>query len=538
MSHPEESKSQLIAFLRSASSYSHAPAAVHFVETHISWVLIASPFVFKVKKPVNLGFADFSTLEKRRYFCQRELELNRRLCPHIYLDVLPIYQTGDTFSFNASGEIVEYALKMRQLPDGWFLDQLLAKNAVGENEIDRIVARLHEFYAAESPTPEIETWGRPEKLKISTDENFAQIAPFVGKTISPLAFDAIRQFTDGFYAANRRLFEQRIQQRRVLDCHGDLRLDHVHITPDTVSIFDCIEFNDRFRFIDTANDLAFLAMDFDFAARHNLANAFLRLALHTFSDPDMLKLADFYKCYRAVVRGKVESIQAIAQHVQHAEEHARRATRYFRLALRYAVAGSEPVLFAIMGRVGTGKSTISARLAQELGWPFYSSDQIRKTLAGLPVSERTPQEQRGRVYSEEMTERTYGELFRQGFEGAAKSGAAVVDATFSQRKHRDLLVNQCRSAAIKVQLVELTAPDEQIRARLRDREGGSSEISDARLEDFAELAEAYDSPSQDERVIRIGAVADVETTMRAFVRALTEKQSRNIGWSRCLPNPD
>lgn len=526
MSDLEESKGQLIAFLRSASSYSHAPSAVHFVETHISWVFIASPFVFKMKKPVNLGFADFSTLEKRRYFCQRELELNRRLCPDIYLNVLPICKCGDTFSFNAGGEIVEYALKMRELPDGWFLNQLLAKGAVGENEINRVVKRLHEFYAAQNPTPEIESWGRPEKLKISTNENFAQLGSFLGKTISALAFDAIRHFTDGFYVANKRLFEERIQQRRVLDCHGDLRLDHVHITPDSVSIFDCIEFNDRFRFIDIANDLAFLAMDFDFAARHNLANVLLRHAVHAFSDPGMFKVADFYKCYRAVVRGKVESIQAIAQHVQNAEEHAQRAARYFRLALRYAIAGSEPVLFAIMGRVGTGKSTIAGQLAQELDWPLYSSDQIRKTLAGFPVSKRTPQEQRSRVYSEQMTERTYGELFQQGFESATKSGAAVVDATFSRRKHRDLLVNQCRSTSTKLQLIELTTPDEQIRVRLRERERRSSEISDARLEDFAELADAYDSPSEDERVIRIAAVADIETTVRALVHALAEKQSR------------
>src|SRR6266496_1234380 len=187
---------ELIAFLESPESYPHGPTEVRAIQTHISWVFVASPFVFKVKKPVNLGFLDFSTLEKRHYFCRREIELNRRLCPEIYLDVVPIYKTTSGFSFNGEGEIVEYAVKMKELPDGSFLSELLEKN----------------------------------------------------------------------------LFDERIQQHRILDCHGDLHLDHVHLTPEAITIFDCIEFNDRFRFIDIANDLAFLAMDFDFKDRTDLGN--------------------------------------------------------------------------------------------------------------------------------------------------------------------------------------------------------------------------------------------------------------------------
>ncbi|HJX82231.1 MAG TPA: hypothetical protein VJ248_09380, partial [Candidatus Udaeobacter sp.] len=159
---------ELIAFLESPESYPHRPTEVRAIQTHISWVFVASPFVFKVKKPVNLGFLDFSTLEKRRYFCRREIELNRRLCPEIYLDVVPIYKTTSGFSFNGEGEIVEYAVKMKELPHGWFLNELLEKNLVGEKEINRVISTLHRFYQAETPTPEIEQWGAPENLKIST----------------------------------------------------------------------------------------------------------------------------------------------------------------------------------------------------------------------------------------------------------------------------------------------------------------------------------------------------------------------------------
>ncbi|HEY7001610.1 MAG TPA: hypothetical protein VH330_07700 [Candidatus Udaeobacter sp.] len=186
-----DTQERLTAFLESPESYPHKPIKVRAIQTHISWVFIASPFVFKVKKPVNLGFLDFSTLEKRRYFCQRESELNRRLAPEVYLDVVPIYKTTSRFSFTGEGEIVEYAVKMRELrhggPDrrsfgeGGFLNELLEQDLVGENEINRVISVLRRFYQAENPTPEIERWGTPQKLRVSTDENFAQVEPFAGE---------------------------------------------------------------------------------------------------------------------------------------------------------------------------------------------------------------------------------------------------------------------------------------------------------------------------------------------------------------------
>src|SRR5947208_13394469 len=207
----EDRQSQeLVSFLEVPASYPHGPPEVRSIQTHISWVFIAPPFVFKVKKAVNLGFLDFSTLEKRRHFCQRELELNRRLCPSVYLGVVPIYTSASGFSFKAEGEIVEYSVQMRELPGGSFLSELLTKNVVGEKEINRVISCLHRFYDWEKPDPTIEEWGRPEKLKISTDETFAQIEPIVGKTISPAAFEAIRHFTNSFYAVNEDLLRERI----------------------------------------------------------------------------------------------------------------------------------------------------------------------------------------------------------------------------------------------------------------------------------------------------------------------------------------
>jgi uncharacterized protein len=519
----------LVAFLRSPSSYPHRPRSVRSIQSHISWVFIAPPFVYKVKKAVNLGFLDFSTLEKRHHFCQRELELNQRLCPETYLGVIPIYKSGTSFSFDADeGRIAEYSVKMRELPHGWFLSELLVKGAVREAEINRVIARLHLFYESEDPTPEIEEWGRLEKLKISTDENFAQVEPFLGKTISPLAFDAIRSFTNNFYAANKSLFAERIKQRRIRDCHGDLHLDHVHLTSQAVTIFDCIEFNDRFRFIDIANDLAFLAMDFDFERQQKLGDLFLRNAAREFGDLGLLRLADFYKCYRAFVRGKVESIEAMAEEATNREEHTKRATRYFRLALRYSATGSKPSILVVMGRIGTGKSTVAKQLASQLDWPVLSSDEIRKTLAGVPLNVRTAPELRDKVYSDQMTDRTYEKLFENGLAALATHSGVVFDATFSSHRKRERLRNQCAKTGIHLQEIELAADREEIQRRLKARGKTAAEVSDARLEDFEKLSAGYEAPSEVADLIRVSTADGASDPVRALLLSLAEKQSASV----------
>jgi aminoglycoside phosphotransferase family enzyme/predicted kinase len=532
-----KSQERLIAFLESPESYPHSPAEVRAIQTHISWVFIASPFVFKVKKPVNLGFLDFSTLEKRRYFCQREIELNRRLCPEIYLGIVPICTTASGLSFEAQGEIVEYAVKMRELPHGWFLSELLEKNLVAEKEISRVISTLHRFYQSETPRPEIEQWGTPEKLKISTDENFAQVEPFVGKSISSAAFEAVRHFTNRFYIVNENLFWERIQQHRILDCHGDLHLDHVHLTPEATTIFDCIEFNDRFRFIDIANDLAFLAMDFDFEGRSDLGNLLLRNAARALGDAGMLKVANFYKCYRAFVRGKVETIQATEKETRNPKEHEKQAGHYFRLALKYAVSGSEPLILVVMGGVGSGKTTVAKQLASELDWPVFSSDEIRKTLAGVPLTQRTPSELRPKIYSAEMTERTYAKLIEDGLavircsrdrrsRSDATPAGAIFDATFSTRALRKMLRDESWKANVQFQFVDLEVDPGEIKKRLEARDEKSNERSDARLEDLERLNAAYERPSElVPDLIRASTMSSVSDTVKAILLCLAKKQS-------------
>ncbi len=500
----EVAPAEWLAFLRDPASYPHRPEDVEVIQTHISYVALASPYVYKVKKPVNFGFLDFSTLERRRYYCGEEVRLNRRLCPATYEGVVPVLRRHGTLAFaeddrdddGAEDEVVDYAVKMKQLADGFFLHQWLAQGALTPAHLDRVVAALAAFYRAEKPTPGGAAWGRTEKLKISTDENFAQTEPFVGDLISRSAFEAVRYFTNRFYDYHARLLNRRRAEGHVLDCHGDLRLEHVHLTPEAVCIYDGIEFSERLRYIDVANDVAFLAMDLDFNGQPGLAAYFTRSMVRVLDDPDLPVLLDFYKSYRAYVRAKVEHMRSREVEVPEAERQASRARakRYYRLALRYAVAGSKPLVVVVMGNIGSGKSTIARLLGDALGWEVFSSDRTRKELAGVPVYERGDQAAREALYTRRLTLATYDALRDRALERYGKHQGTVLDASYSRRNLRDTLRAALRQDSIPYRFVELKASEATVKARLRARENAHGLVTDARLEDFETLRTRYQAP--------------------------------------------
>ena len=491
-----EHQEQLLPFLLNPQSYPHRPRTVRLVQTHASFVFLAPPFVFKVKKPVNFGFLNFSTLEKRRDFCEREVALNRRLSPNIYLGVVPISTREGRFTFGEGDAVVEYAVKMRRLANGYFLDQLQERGKLLPGDLNRIAVALKEFYLAQHPTEEVESWGRIDRLRISTDENFRQTREFIGHTLSRSAFEAVRFYTDRFYARNKRLFASRIRERRIRDCHGDLHLEHIHLTPRALHIYDCIEFNERFRYVDVASDAAFLAMDLDFKGRPELARYFARRMAAELNDDGMPRLMDFYKCYRAFVRGKVESLHSLAHAAPEEERQAsvNRASRYFWLALQYAVSGSLPLVLVVMGRIASGKSTLAHALGAELGWEVYSSDCLRKKMAGFPLYERSSAAARRRLYSAAMTEKTYDRLLATAEAQLAKGHSVILDATFACREHRELLAERLGKRGIAWRVLEAQASNAAVKRRLRVREAKPDEISDARLEDFDMLTRLYEPP--------------------------------------------
>jgi aminoglycoside phosphotransferase family enzyme len=317
--------------------YPDHPKEVGFFETHISLLFFTGNHVYKVKKPVDFGFLDFTSLEKRRFFCDEEVRLNRRLSPGIYLATARITQDGDRILLDGKGEVVEYAVKMKQIPEELLMDRLLEKKQVTLKMIEAVAEKLVHFYFTAESNESIKSFGRPERVKQDTDENFEQTTRYIGITISKDVYDEVRHRTNDFFRRGAEIFYQRIASDKIRDCHGDLRLEHIFLG-DEISIFDCIEFNERFRYTDVAADMAFLAMDLDYHGREDLSEHLIHAYVGESGDHGLMDVLLFYKCYRAYVRGKVESFRLDDRNIPEKakEEALKRAQKYFNLSHRYA----------------------------------------------------------------------------------------------------------------------------------------------------------------------------------------------------------
>ena len=317
--------------------YPDHPPAVKFIETHISLLFLTGNYVYKVKKPVDFGFLDFTTLEKRKFFCEQEVKLNRRLSPTIYLGVVTVTKEGDRMALEGKGELADYAVKMRQIPEDLLMDKLLERERVTPKMIEAISEKLAKFYLTEETNDLIKSFAKTERVKQDTDENFEQTGKYIDTTIPRQMYEEVKNRTNNFFTIKESSFYERIAADRIRDCHGDLRLEHI-FWGDEISIFDCIEFNERFRFTDVAADIAFLAMDLDYHGRRDLSEHLIRAFVAESGDHGLMEILDFYKCYRAYVRGKVESFRLDDPLIPEAEkkEALKRAQKYFDLAHHYA----------------------------------------------------------------------------------------------------------------------------------------------------------------------------------------------------------
>lgn len=322
--------------LLSPDSYPDHPSAIQLAETHISLVFLTGTFVYKVKKPVDFGFLNFTDLEKRKYYCEQEVTLNRRLAPNLYLGVVNITEENHRIALEGKGRTIEYAVKMRQIPEDLLMDRLLQRKKVSFQMMEAVSEKLALFYSVAETNDRIKAFARPERIKQNTDENFEQTERYIGITISEEIYQEVKEKTNQFFQTQEELFYQRISEERIRDCHGDLRLEHI-FWGEEISIFDCIEFNERFRYTDVAADIAFLAMDLDYHGREDLSDHFVRSYITQSGDHGLMDLFDFYRCYRAYVRGKVESFRLDDPNIPEEEkkEALERAQRYFGLAHRY-----------------------------------------------------------------------------------------------------------------------------------------------------------------------------------------------------------
>ena len=322
-----------VGALLKSQAYPHKPQKIELVQTQMSFILLTGEYVYKVKKPVNLGYLDYTTLEKRHFFCRQELELNRRLCPGAYLAVVPIVEEKGELRIEGRGKAMEYAVKMKQLPQDRMMDVLLPRGEVTLEMVARVAEKLVSFHQKAETNQKIAAFGRLDVIRQNTDENFAQTEKYVGTSITAEQYRHIKNYTDNFIDSNASLFDKRVKEGKIRDCHGDLHAAHVCFTDD-ICIYDCIEFNERFRYSDVVSEIAFLAMDLDRYQQAGLSRHLVNTYVGLSHDEELLKLLDFYKCYRAYVRGKVESFKFDDPYIPE-EEKAKvltAARTYFELA--------------------------------------------------------------------------------------------------------------------------------------------------------------------------------------------------------------
>ncbi|RUM28697.1 MAG: gluconokinase [Aquifex sp.] len=303
------------------------------IQTHTSWVFLLKDVVYKIKKPVNFGFLDYSTLEKRKDMCHKEVELNRRLCPWVYIGVVPISEVNGKWVIENDENVVEYAVKMRRIPDDAILSNRLS--TATEEDLKRVAKVVAGFHTR---AKRVDEFGKMEIMKYNTDENFSQTEKYVGVTISKEDYEFIKKKTNEFYEKHAGIFEKRIKEGRIRDGHGDIRTEHVAFLKEGVCIFDCIEFNDRFRYGDILNDMCFLSMELEYFGKENLAKAYEEEYRRISQDPDFDLMLPFFKCYRAYVRGKVNSFLLDDPNLndEEKEKAKERASKFFKLARRYA----------------------------------------------------------------------------------------------------------------------------------------------------------------------------------------------------------
>ncbi|MEA3275867.1 MAG: AAA family ATPase [Pseudomonadota bacterium] len=469
---------RLVQGLQQAGAYPHPVARVEHIETHISHVLLAGAYAYKLKKPLNLGFLDFSTLERRRFCCWEELRLNRRLAPHIYLDVVPITGTPDAPAVGGEGEALEYAVKMRRFSQ----DALLTRLPVTPELADRIAERVAGFHDAIPAAPEDSPFGTPEAVRAPMQENFAQIRSRLRDRAALARLRPLEGWTDARLAALRRTVERRKREGRIRECHGDMHRGNIALVDGELVIFDGIEFNPGLRWIDTMSEVAFLVMDLEEAGEEAPARRLLNRYLEISGDYDGLLLLDLYKVYRAMVRAKVTAIR-LGQSDVDAQEAARdRADfeRYVALAEGYTRPRPKRLLIT-HGVSGSGKSRLAAVLRERLPLIHVRSDVERKRLFWLPADARTDSGKDAGIYAPEAGARTYARLADLASLILEAGYSPLVDATFLRAAQRRPFLELATEKGCPCTILAMEAPQAVLRERVASRMMEGRDASEADL---------------------------------------------------------
>jgi len=467
---------------------------IKLIQTHVSYVLLTGNYAYKLKKAVNFGFLDYSTLELREHFCRQELEMNKRGAAEIYLEVLPITQTDNQLELGGSGEAVEYTLKMCQFPQDNLLINLFQQGKLTKEMVEdlgRLVAQFH----SKCPTNDyILSFGEVGQVRQAFDENYEQTAKYIGLAQTQAQFDATKEFTDNFFATKQEVLASRVNNRWIRECHGDLHLGNICLWHDKILLFDCIEFNEPFRFVDVMYDVAYGVMNFLVGSRPDLANAYLNTYLEESGDWEGLQVLPLYVSRQAYVRAKITSFLLDDSGVPAADKEQAKVTasQYYKMASDCSKLG-QGSLIIMSGVSGSGKSTVAKKIAHQSNAIHVRSDAVRKHLAGVSLSERGGED----LYTSEMTEKTYSRLLELGVLLASAGYSVILDAKYDRQSLRKPVIAAAEKHHLPLQILHCTAPEEILRDRLNSRTG---DVSDATANLLTSQLATAESFTEEEKV--------------------------------------
>ncbi|WP_035990685.1 AAA family ATPase [Leptolyngbya sp. KIOST-1] len=508
---------ELIQQMCQPGFYPHPVAEpIRLLQTHVSYVLLTGDYAYKLKKPVNFGFLDYSTRSKRRHFCHEELRLNQRGARDLYLEVVGIGQTGDSYGLIAgepTGEPVEYAVKMVQFPQTALLSGLYERGDLGEALIRELAETVAAFHLGAETDDEIRSYGTVEQIRQAFDENYEQTLGYIGGPQTQAQFDETRAYSDRIFATQGDLFQQRIDQGWIRACHGDLHLNNICHWRNQLYLFDCIEFNKPFRFVDVMYDVGFVVMDLLSKDCGELANAFLNTYVERTGDWEGLRLLPLYISRQAYVRAKVTSFLLGDPGVDEATKQraAETAAGYYRLAWSVCQPQQGRV-YMMAGLSGSGKSTTARQLASQIQAIHLRSDAVRKHLAGVPLDQRGDDS----LYTPAMTEKTYDRLLSLGIALAQAGYAVILDAKYDRASRRQQAIAPIQAAGLPLSILHCTAPMAVLEQRVRDRSG---DIADATVAVLQQQHMEPFSEAEQGLVTAIDTTQDLPPQIAAIVGA-------------------
>ena len=474
-------QARLVAALADPARFGERCTQVTHLETHISHVFLTGEFAYKIKKPLDLGFLDFTTLAKRRFCCEEELRLNRRLAPAVYVDVVAITGSPDDPVVDGAGTPLEYAVRMREFAQDALASRMLASGSLTAAHIDALAAEVAAFHGRIDVAPRDSVYGAPETVLRVAVQNFDQIRPLLADAADRATLATLHDWTLAEHAARHDALRQRHDTGFVRECHGDLHLGNIAVLDGEPTVFDCIEFNAELRWIDVMSEVAFTVMDLEDRGRPDYAFRFLNAYLEHTGDYSGLAVLRFYRAYRAMVRAKVACLRGSQLPPGEAKGALAAEYRcYVNLAHGYAQP-QRPAFVVAHGLSGCGKTTLTQSLLELCGGIRIRTDVERKRLHGMVASARSGSALDAGLYTSDATERTYRQALALAEEIAAAGGVAIVDGTFLKRWQRDLFRERAASLGIPFLVIDFAAADATLRARIAERAVRGADASEADL---------------------------------------------------------